>query len=257
MRAAAAGVFSAAILASAPSFALGADDGLLHQGDSVRASLAHGERKTIAFAGVAGASIDLRAAAVHGGRAAPRVTLLNPAGTAVTAGDAEPGSGHVARIDGYVLPSTGVWRITLESPTPGDVTLTSRAAAPLHLWWTGAGAADRTFDAASGGRVSVVITTGGEASLQLLSPTGELLEEALARDGRAVIRRAALPQLGRYTIRVAGAVTEFTADAVVRPAAPRRRRFRAVESPPDVRGFAPGSAPNQSLFTLGLDGTGF
>jgi hypothetical protein len=257
MRAAATAVWAALYLVLSAAFATAGDDELLHQGDWVRVGLAAGERKTISFAGVAGASLDLRAAGVRGGRAAPRVTLLDPQGANAAVADAD--GGRVARIDGFTLGTSGVWRIVLESPTGGTLTLSTHAEPPLRLDWTGSGATadDRTFEAGPGGDVSVVLLADGDASVELFAPSGERLERASAKRGRAAISQAKLPELGEYTIRVAGAVGAYTARATVRPAAPRRRRFRDVESPPAVEGFAPGTAPNQSLFTLDLDGSGF
>jgi len=255
MRAAA--VWAAVILAASALPALGGGDGLLRPGDSVRTSLAHGERRTIAFAGVAGSSLDLRVVAARGSRAAPSVTLLDPSGT--TAASDHSGADGVVRIDGFVLGATGVWRIVLESTASGALTLSTHATPPLKFDWSGAGAAaaERTFDAAPGGDVTIALTAGGDATLELLAPSGERLAHSVAKGGRAVIPHAALPDLGRYAIRVEGAVGEFAARAVVRPAEPRRRKFREVEAMPDVRAFAPGTAPNQSLFALDLDGSGF
>jgi hypothetical protein len=250
-------VSATVILAVSAPAAFGGGDGLLRPGDSVRTSLAHGERRTIAFAGVAGSSLDLRVAAARGNRAAPTVTLLDPAGT--TAASEHSGSDGVVRIEGLPLGATGVWRIVLESTASGTFTLSTRAAQPLKFDWTGAGAAaaERTLDAAPGGDVTIVLTADGDATLDLLAPSGERLAHSVAKGGRAVMSHAALPDLGRYAIRVEGATGEYSARAVVRPAEPRRRKFRDVEAMPDVRAFTPGTAPNQSLFALDLDGSGF
>ena len=235
--------------------ALAGDDALLRSGDSVLASLASGERETISFAGVAGTPLDLRVAAPRGSRVVPRLTLLDPDGALAPAADPNPDAGRVARIDGFVLPKTGVWRIVLDSPTPGAFELSSRAAPPVRLEWNGAGpSAEWQFDAAPGGRASVELTAADGASLELYGPAGDRLAHAETRSGRAVIRHARLPDLGQYLVRAVGTTGEISARAVIRPAAPQIRPLRTVESRPDVRAFAPGSANNQSLFTLDLDG---
>lgn len=252
MRAAAAW---AAVVVGASAFAL--DDDLLRPGDSVHTSLAAGGRKTVSFAGVAGTPLHLRAVADRATGLVPRLTLLDPAGAVAPAGDANPDAGRVARVDDFVLGTTGVWRVVVDSPTHGAFTLTTRAPPAESFDWSATGDAERTFDAAPGGNVSIDLAVAGDASLELVGPSGETLAKSAARHGRVRIAHGRLPDLGTYAIRVAGAVGEFSGRVTVRPAAPRRRGFRDVEAPPDVRGFAPGSATNQSLFTLDLDGTGF
>jgi hypothetical protein len=253
MRAAAA-VLAVSLLSVSPA---SADDGPLRPGDSVRTFLEPGQRRTISFAGVAGTPLDLRAVAARGSRVAPRVTLLDPSGAPAPAGDANPDAGRVARIDGFVFGATGVWRIVLDSPTRGSLTLTTQRAERRRLDWSSADGDERTFDAAPGGDVSIALTADGDATIELLAPSGVRVARAAARGGRARIARTRLPELGRYVIRVEGAVGGYVARAIVRPAGSRRREFRDVEAPPDVRGFAPGTAPNQSLVTIDFDGTGF
>jgi hypothetical protein len=246
--------------------AVGAIEWML-PGETVRATLSSaGEKKTVAFAGVEGSTLDVRATAPDGSRVVPHITVIAPDGVPAIVGDTNPKGTGRAQVTGLALGATGIWRIGVESPPGrgGAFVLSAKARVPLRFAWArtvAAGSDDYQFAAAPGGTVAISVDSGAgsafDPSVELIAPSGAIVAKTAGAKGRAAIAHAALRELGRYTVRVSGGPGAFTARAVVRAAKRRRLSYRDVESSPSVLGFSPGTTPNQLAVTLYLDGVGF
>jgi len=243
--------------------------GLLLPGERATSTLAPaGERKTIGFAGVEGSSLSIDAWATKGSAVKPKITLLAPDGSPVDVGNTNPKSKGRAHCRVASLGATGVWRIGVETPSDagGSFALSTSARVPLKASWSGtldaSGAPnDRVVAAAPGGAMTATVSSKGKPlfnpTVDVLSPAGGLVAHVVGVRGRAVVVGAPLLDLGRYVVRVTGAAGSFKATAVVRPAKKRAPAYRDVEARPEVRGFSPGTAANDSVVTISLDGLGF
>lgn len=243
--------------------------GLLLPGETVRWTLGSGgDRKVVAFAGVEGSTLDVRADAAPHSLVEPTITVRAPDGTAVRVGEVDPGTKRHARVAGLVLGSTGVWRIEVATPPArgGTFVVSAKAKVPRRFAWTvaaddAATVVTHAFPAAPGGRADLTVVPPGHSAsglvVDLVSPSGAPLAHREAGPGRTVTLRAALPEIGRYEVRVSGLSGTARATAVVRPARPGRREFRDVESRPAVTGFSPTATVNQQVLPLRLDGVGF
>jgi hypothetical protein len=245
-------LFFVALVASA-AVAAAKDDriDLLLPGERVSIKLAAaGDRKLIAFAGIEGSVLDVRADAPPGGRATPRLSILAPDGTVVDVTSTAKQSPHHARIRGLTLTTTGVWRIVVEAPqnSGGAVTVSTSARVPSRFEWTGAlvpsaSVSRHALAAAPRGRIAVLVSMQDDPTsrpvVELIAPSGAVVSTKTGARGRAELSAARLEELGAYTVRVSGADGVFAAKAVVRT--PRRTsvRLRDVESTPDVLGFGP------------------
>jgi hypothetical protein len=261
-------VASAALASSAS--ATGDGIAMLLPGEHVSSTLAaSGEKKLVAFAGVEGGSLVVDARALTGGGVKPRLTIVAPDGGWIDVGDTNPKSTGHAHCKVAKLGLIGVWRIGVETPPDagGGFTLTTAGRVPRSFPWTAAldasGApSDHVVPAAPGGTARIVVTSRSkprfDPTVQLLSPQGGIVAEAVGVRGRATIVDAPLHDLGRYVVRVTGGVGAFKGSAVVKPAAKRAPpAFVDVESRPEIRGFSPSTTPNDIVTTITFDGFGF
>jgi hypothetical protein len=254
-------------LAAPIALAAGAADPWLRPGESVRTTLtAACDEKTVAFAGVEGSVLDVRATAVAGSRAVPRITVTAPDGVPADVGDTNPGGDGRANVAGLALGTTGLWRIAVATPPgrTGAVVLSVKARVPLKFAWDGSlgtAPADVVFAAAPGGTAAISVVAGPGAAaapfVELVAPSGAVVAAESGTRRRVAIAQAPLTELGRYTVRISGGPGTFTARAVVHPAKHRRVVYGDVESLPSIRGFSPASTPNQLLATVYFDGVGF
>ncbi len=258
-----------ALAASPATRAADVDVPLLLPGETVRSTLGSGgDRRVVAFAGVEGSTLDLRVDSPKRSLVVPTITVRAPDGAEAGAGNTNPGSSGRARVSDLVLGATGVWRIEVATPAGrgGDFSLTARAKVPRNFSWTAttddpATVSSHEFPAAPGGRVEVTVDPSGQGAtglvVDLVAPSGVVLAHAARGPGRSVALRAALPELGRYAVRVSGVAGAFRATAVVRELRRRRPEWRDVESRPDATGFSPAVTVNQQLLALRLLGIGF
>lgn len=238
----------------------------LRAGESVRIALGHdGDRRIVAFAGVEGATLDIEAAARGKSKVLPQLTLVGPGGRVIDIGGGNPTGGRRARVRGFSIPETGVWRIGVSTPMGrgGDAVLAVRGRRTRHLAWTdrervGIGKTYE-FPAAPGDRVRVSVSrpeAKAPTAVRLLGPGGELVEEAVGTAGRLAIAVTA-PALADYRVRVETGPGEVVTRVTVRGPRPGRPRFEDVEAPPEILGFTPGTVSNQATLTFRLDGVEF
>ena len=242
---------------------------MLLPGEAVQSSLSPaGERKSVAFAGVEGSTLDLQAKAMRGSRVRPELTLLAPDGSAVNLGATNPKSLGRAQAKHVKLGATGIWRIGVATPSNagGDFQLSVKAKVPLKFDWSGtqqggATVTDHIVPAAPGGTIVVFVATKGkpvfDPSVELIAPSGASITKVTGAVGRVTIPVARLGELGRYTVRVTGGPGSFTARAAVKPAKKRAPTFRDVESPPEIRSFTPANVTNDALVSFDLAGFAF
>lgn len=242
---------------------------MLLPGEKVQGSLApSGERKTVAYAGVEGSTLDLGAKALRGSRVRPVLTLLAPDGSEADLGATNPKSLGRAQAKRISLGATGTWRIGIETPANagGDFELWTKAKVPLKFAWSGAqtGAAtvtDHFVPAAPGGVIAVSVTAKGrppfDPTVELLAPSGKSVTKVAGFGGRATIPVARLDELGRYTVRVTGGPGGFAARATVKPAKPRAMTYHDVEAPPEIRSSTPTATANDTLVRFDFEGFAF
>ncbi len=242
---------------------------MLLPGERVEGSLAAtGERKTIAYAGVEGSTLDLGAKALGASRVVPTITLLAPDGTEVDLGATNPKSTGRARARRIALGATGIWRIGVTTPANagGDFELSTTAKVPLKFSWKASQAdaaafTDHFVPAAPGGVIAVSVTAKGKPSfdptVELIAPSGRSITTVVGFAGKATIPVARLDELGRYTVRVTGGPGPFSARATVKPAKKRAPTYRDVEAPPEIRSFTPTTTTNDALVRFELDGFAF
>jgi hypothetical protein len=129
----AAAVLALCVLASL-AHAAGVTIASLLPGETVRSTLSSaGEKKMVAFAGVEGSTLDLRAVAPDGSRVAPRITVIAPDGVPANVGNTNPKGTGRAQVTGLALGETGIWRIGVETPPGrgGAFVLSTKAKVPL------------------------------------------------------------------------------------------------------------------------------
>lgn len=241
--------------------------GLLLPGERVSSSLAGaGDGKVVGIAGVEGSKLDIVVTVPHGSRVVPRLSMLDPAGERIDLAGSSTRTARSARVRGVAVDRTGVWRVGVETAPgrSGAFTLTTKASVPLRFHWksvTNAAAPDdHVFPALPGGRVTIVAAAKGRAfnpSVELMTPSGAVAARAAGVKGSVALDDIPLAEFGRHTVRVSGGTGEVTAKVTVRPAPKRRLVFRDVESRPDITGFDPPAATNQSTLTLAVRGVGF
>lgn len=241
---------------------------MLLPGEHVAASLAPGERKMIAFAGVEGSLLSADARVPKSSRAVPRLTLLSPSGEFADIGQTNAKSSRTARFSGTKLTESGVWRIGVDSTSGagGAFTLAVRAQrVPLRFSWKGelADATDvavHEVPAAPGRSMSVVVAAGRGSefapAVEVVAPSGAVVAVSSEPERRTRLV-APIEEAGLYTVRVSGGPGTFSATAKVRPSPRRKAVLGDVEAAPAIDSFTPDATTNQKIVTFALDGVGF
>jgi hypothetical protein len=241
---------------------------MLLPGEGVTSSLsAAGERRIVAFAGVAGSKLTLTAKASRASSAVPELSLFAPDGSAVALGETNPNGTGKATAKKIELTATGLYRIGVESASAfgGEFTLTTKCKVPLKKTWTatltGDAPSDAFVPAAPGGVIEVTVAAKGkppfDPTVELIAPSGASVKLAAGSKGRASIPVARLDELGDYVVRVTGGPGEYKAIAVVKPAKKRALTYHDVEARPEIFSATPTSTTNDVVVTFDLFGVGF
>jgi hypothetical protein len=218
---------------------------------------------------LAGMRFSVSAKASAGSHAKPTLTLARPTGAAVDPGSAgrlKPGHAQIVNFPADV---TGVWRLTVATPSAGgggvDISVKARPPkkVPAGQGLAGDGGGQFSFDALPGTTVSAVTVKcvakpAWTPRIELVAPSGASLGAVDGTGATASLRNVVLDEVGTYRVRVTGGVGTFKHQVAIKlPKARAGLVWKDVESPPAVTGFSPTSVTNDAVTAFQLYGVGF
>lgn len=262
---------SALLLAAPWPRAAGAAEGGVHTllpGEKVSAVFSsEGDARICGLGLLEGTKFKLSVKAAKRSGARPAVQLADPVGAAVDLGGASRSAAGRGEIVQFTATHSGVWRATLSTPPSGgggvDIALSAKSPARATAAGVATGGAGAVTFAALPGTVLKSLTARVAAkpawtpSIEIVAPSGALVAVTSAAKPTAALRGVVLPELGTYTVRVAGGDGAFKVQASFKPPAPRKSlTWRDVEPTPEITGFDPVSADNDSSTTFRFLGVG-
>ncbi len=244
-------------------------DTMLVPGDKLRTQLVAGGGKTVAVAALAGTKLSVTFRRIKPSSVEPRLLLADPDGIEQELGKRLKTSKKIARVKGYAIDRTGLWRASFFALSGGgDVEISVSAKLPKRLKWKGTltsegDVAEHRFAALPGSRLTLQVKAKGGSQtkwspiVEILDPDGNVLLPATAkRNGRTPIFA---DLFGEYVIRVSGGPGTFSAKmSVVAPNVKGRTlTYKSVEALPRIDSSSPDSLQNDDTRRVTLVGIGF
>lgn len=257
-----------AVLASL-SYAGQPVDSVLLPGEKLRTVMAStGETKTVAVSGLEGGKLTLTARGTKRSAVQPSISVRAPDGRAIDLTDHVKGNGKATVVKNLLLDMTGVWRVSVDSPTGGELDFIVKAKSPLKHKWDGtlAGAADSAefvLPSLPGSVLTLKAASRGKPKfaprIDVVDPDGLLIHSQQATKGTTKIKGLVLDFLGEYTVRVSGGPGDFKVTAKLKPLKPsfRRVEFADVEAVPVVTSLTPSTVDNDGLREINFKGFAF
>ena len=244
-------------------------DTMLVPGDKLRTQLVAGGGKTVAVGALAGTKLSITFRRIKPSSVEPRLLLADPDGNEQELGKRLKTSKKVARVKGYAIDRTGLWRASFFALSGGgDVEISVSAKLPKRLKWKGtleseSDVAEQRFAAFPGSRLTLQVKAkgGGRATwtpiVEILDPDGNVLLPATAKRNGPTPIFADL--FGEYVIRVSGGPGTFSAKmSVVAPNVKGRTlTYKSVEALPRIDSASPDSVQNDDTRRVTLVGIGF